>query len=128
MKMHPRHCKDLEQPCTQEHMYYCAFCSGEFNTEASTFHRLPSGINLPAKFWPVCSLRCYRQQFDNGLDSNPNGLSWTDIEIEPQPGEDPDEPIDFLDRDTENWLSGRQIESELQALEEEGLLEEAHNA
>lgn len=100
MRTHPRHCKTDEQPCTQEHTYYCALCGGEFITEEETFY-VPriSGIVLPQKFWPVCSLRCYRRLYDGSSETNPNGISWSDLNMLTAEGIDPDEPIDFADLD-----------------------------
>lgn len=99
MKTHPRHCKPGEQPCTQEHTYFCAYCGTEFNVDEDSFFRPLNGVQLVNKFWPACSLRCYRGAYENSSDSNPNGLTWSDLGFDPSAGLDPNEPIDFKDLD-----------------------------
>lgn len=99
MRTHPRHCKPGEQPCEQEHSYYCANCGDLFSVDGTDHFLASNGITLPNRYWPACSLRCYRQQYDNALDSNPNGLSWSHLGLKPSEGIDPNEPIDFQDLD-----------------------------
>lgn len=69
MKTHPRHCKPGEQPCTQEHTYYCSTDGVEFIADESTFIRDRGGVLLPYTYWPCCSESCYRNTFSD----DPNG-------------------------------------------------------
>jgi len=111
MKTHTRRCKDSEQPCKQEHTYYCALCAKEFETEESTFHK-PSKASavLPSMFWPVCSLEHYRSYFSDRGDTNPNIITWKHLGTRLDEGIDPDEPIDFLDGDDQDILAAIDLE------------------
>lgn len=119
MKIHPRHCKPGEQPCSQEHAYMCSTCGDQFVTDEATYlNRL---TELPSKFWPVCSLHCYRNAFSDQQESNPNGLTWAELDIKVSEGFDPDEPIDFQDRDDLDELARIDLAYILETTPEEEL-------
>lgn len=122
MKMHPRHCKMGEKPCKQEHAYICPICEDTYTTEEATHYYSNSGETLPSKYWPACSLRCYRTSSPSS--TNPNGLSWNDIEVIAPSGVDPDEAIEFDDPDVDQFFEGHISTEELQALIQEQLEEQ----
>jgi len=124
MRTHPRHCKPGEQPCTDEHTYNCASCGTEFICDLETHYKQPSGIVLPGKYWPAHSLQCYGSLFGaDGYESNPNAVTWNDIGIQAQPGDDPQEPVDFGDYDVRRWLASENLEDQLSQMSDEGLLD-----
>jgi len=113
MRTHPRHCKG-SSPCDEDHTYLCARCGGEFITHSETHFKNVRQLTLPSKFWPVCSLPCYRASYATSSDSNPNGISWNDIGAIPLPDWDPDEPIDFMDLDDLDHLARIDLETILE--------------
>lgn len=110
MKTHPRHCKPGEQPCTQEHVYHCAYCGNQLVTFVDSFWRTPSGIVLGIMFWPACSLPCYRRLYAESGDTNPNAITWAAIGAPESEGYDPNEPIDFNDLDDQGRLEALVLE------------------
>ncbi len=59
MKTHTRACKAQEQPCKQEHTYFCKFCGTEFLADEEThWYEEESGVTFPTRLWPYCSHEC----------------------------------------------------------------------
>lgn len=63
MNTHPGRHK--ENPCVQQHSYYCPVCGELFAVDGDSHWRHPlSGKTFVCLYWPACSFTCYSRRLD----------------------------------------------------------------